>query len=419
MPKPLNVLILEDNPADAELLLIELRRAGYDPTSQIVDNEKDFSAHLKPELDLILSDYSLPQFNGLQALQLLNASGYDIPFIIVSGTIGEEVAVESIHQGADDYLMKDRMKRLDSAVTNAIKKKELRDDKRQSEQALRESEERYRSVVEDSPGLISRFLPDGTITFVNQEYCRFFGRKYDEVIGTNVQSTITEENKEIVMSSFDSISAESPIRSIEVKNITQDGETFWIRWTDHALFNEKGQVIGYQSFGEDITERKRAEDLLKQEQGKAQKYLDIAEVIMIALNLKGEITLINQKGNRILGYQEDELIGKNWFDTCAPERERKERRQVFRKIIAGEAELDVYDNEHTVLTRSGEERTIAWQDTVIWDEKGHNVGSLSSGEDITERKRIEQAILLMSDTQRQVVLQKESLGIYQLVGKKI
>ena len=136
MPKPLNVLILEDNPADAELLLIELRRAGYDPTSQIVDNEKDFSAHLKPELDLILSDYSLPQFNGLQALQLRNASGYDIPFIIVSGEISEKLAVECMREGADDYLMKDRMGRLGSAVTNAVKKKELRDEKQQAQQKI-------------------------------------------------------------------------------------------------------------------------------------------------------------------------------------------------------------------------------------------------------------------------------------------
>ena len=132
----------------------------------------------------------------------------------------------------------------------------------QSKEKLRQSEELYHSVVEDSPGIISKFLPDGTITFVNQEYCRFFGIEYDKVIGTNIQSTIPEENIENVMSSFSSLSNESPIRSIEIKNIKQDGEIRWMRWTDRAIFDNEGQIITIQSFGEDITERKRAEQLL-------------------------------------------------------------------------------------------------------------------------------------------------------------
>ncbi|MCD4674198.1 MAG: response regulator, partial [Anaerolineaceae bacterium] len=136
MPKPLNVLILEDNPIDAELMLLELRRAGFEPDWQLVDNEKDFAARLKPELDLILSDYYLPQFAGQEALHLLNKSGFDIPCIVVSAEISEELAMECMRAGADDYLMKDRLRRLGAAVNNSIKKKVARDEKQQAQHEI-------------------------------------------------------------------------------------------------------------------------------------------------------------------------------------------------------------------------------------------------------------------------------------------
>jgi len=261
----------------------------------------------------------------------------------------------------------------------------------------RQSEDQYHSVVEDSPGVISRFTPDGTIIFANQEYCRFFGKKYDELIGMNIQSVIPEEDRESIREYIVSFTQESPVKTIENKVIRYDGEIRWMRWADRALFDDDGQIISIQSFGEDITERKQAEQALKQEQEKAQKYLDIAEVIMLALNQKGEVTLINKKGNQILGYEKDELLGKNWFDTCVPERNRNEVKQVHRKNMSGETELVEY-YENPVLTRSGEERIIAWRNTAlwIWDEDKHIIGTLSSGEDITEQMRADERIKSLS-----------------------
>ncbi len=263
------------------------------------------------------------------------------------------------------------------------------------QKTLRESEEQYRSVVEDSPGIISRFLPDGTITFVNKEYCRFFGKEYDQVIGTNIQSTIPEEDIESVMSSIASLSPESPIRSTEIKNIKHDGEVRWMRWTDRALFDNQGQKLSIQTFGQDITAIKEAEQALRLEQEKAQQYLDIAEVMMVAINKKGEITLINQKGSKILGYEESELIGRNWFETCLPERIRKEVRQVIKKLFAGDIELVEYF-ENPILTKSGEELIIALHSTILRDEKESIIGVLSSGEDITERKQTEKHLKYLS-----------------------
>jgi signal transduction histidine kinase/DNA-binding response OmpR family regulator len=137
MPIPLRVLILEDRAEDAELVLYELKRGGFDAIWQRFETEADFLAHLSPELDIILSDYSMPQFNAPRALTALQASGLDIPFIIVTGTISEEVAVESIKRGAADYLLKDRLSRLGQAVTQAIERKSIRTEQRRVEEALR------------------------------------------------------------------------------------------------------------------------------------------------------------------------------------------------------------------------------------------------------------------------------------------
>jgi two-component system cell cycle sensor histidine kinase/response regulator CckA len=138
MSQPLRVLILEDRPSDASLVLKELRQAGYEPQWQRVDTEQDYSAHLQAVPDIILADYNLPQFSAPEALQILQKSRLDIPFIIVSGSIGEEIAVAAMKDGATDFLLKDRMGRLGQAVGQALEQRRLRDTQRQAEETLRE-----------------------------------------------------------------------------------------------------------------------------------------------------------------------------------------------------------------------------------------------------------------------------------------
>jgi two-component system sensor histidine kinase EvgS len=138
MSTPLRVLIVEDRPADAELMVVELRRAGYDPDWQRVESEADYLARLDPSLDIILADYSLPQFDALRALHLLHERELDVPVIVVTGSF-EEVAIECLKQGANDYLLKDRLARLGPAVAYALDQKRLRDEKRLAESALRDA----------------------------------------------------------------------------------------------------------------------------------------------------------------------------------------------------------------------------------------------------------------------------------------
>ena len=136
---PLRLLMLEDRAADAELVLRELRRAGYDPVGPRVESEGDFLAHLEADWDLILSDFGLPQFDALRALQHVTARNLDIPFIMISGTVGEDVAVTAIQQGAADYLLKDRLGRLGEAVRRAIEQRRMRHNEAAATASLRQS----------------------------------------------------------------------------------------------------------------------------------------------------------------------------------------------------------------------------------------------------------------------------------------
>src|ERR1700752_2262676 len=126
--KPLHLLIAEDNPSDAELMLRELGRAGFDPDWKRVETEADYLRELDSKIDIILSDFSMPQFSGLRALEILKKHKLDIPFIIVSGTIGEDIAVKAMRGGASDYLLKDRLARLGQAVEHALEEKRIRDE---------------------------------------------------------------------------------------------------------------------------------------------------------------------------------------------------------------------------------------------------------------------------------------------------
>jgi signal transduction histidine kinase len=137
MATPLNILIVEDSPEDEELIVAQLRRDGFDPRWTRAATEQEFLAELKKLPDIVLSDYSMPQFSGLRAAQLARDSGLNIPFILISGTVGEDAAVEAMKHGAVDYLIKDRIARLGCAVERALEEKRLQDERRRNLEELR------------------------------------------------------------------------------------------------------------------------------------------------------------------------------------------------------------------------------------------------------------------------------------------
>ena len=177
MKRPLRVLLVEDRDSDAEIVLRELRNGGFAPEWERVETEAGFLDSLQRDFDIILSDYSMPQFDGLRALALVKRRAPEIPFILVSGTMGEETAVAAMKQGATDYLLKDRLARLGPAVSRALEQTGLRRHKARAEEVSRESEERFRQLAENIQEVF--WLTDPTkkaILYVSPAYETMWGR---------------------------------------------------------------------------------------------------------------------------------------------------------------------------------------------------------------------------------------------------
>ncbi len=182
-----------------------------------------------------------------------------------------------------------------------------------------------------------------------------------------------------------------PIVNKEEKISRSDGSYRWSTTTKVPLYDPEGKCLGIMGISRDITQRKKAEIALREERDKAQHYLDIAGSIIVALNTEGYITLINKKGCEVLGCEEGNAIGRNWLNDFLPARERAEVASKLQQLVRGATEkAEFYEN--SILTSIGEERVIAWYNTVMHDERGEVTAILSSGIDITDRKQTEEKL---------------------------
>ena len=180
----------------------------------------------------------------------------------------------------------------------------LNRDRKQAAEALRESEERYRNVVEDQTEFICRFLPDGTHIFVNDAYCRYFGKKREEIIGHRFKPLIHPEDREIVARHLASITPEQPVKDIDQRIIMPDSSIRWQRWSDRAIFDSNGRVIEYQSVGRDITEQKELENEMKHHEQELMEFSTSLATANRKLNLLSSITRhdINNQLTVQMGY---------------------------------------------------------------------------------------------------------------------
>ena len=222
----LKVLLVEDSEHDAELLHHALTRSGYSPTFRRVQNPEEMASALTSEQwDLVISDYVLPAFSGLEALNTLRESGLEIPFIIISGKIGEEVAVEALKAGANDYLLKDRLTRLGPAIDRAIREATQRHRSRQAENALKESEERYRRLVESCPEAMFICVAMKFV-YVNPAAVRMFGVSSPlDLVGKSVLDFIDPAYHDLVEEYFRQASEglEGPLLEHRLQTATGQG----------------------------------------------------------------------------------------------------------------------------------------------------------------------------------------------------
>jgi len=195
-PRRLRVLIVEDSEDDAELLLIEIRRAGYEPEYRLVQTRDDMSAALDQQgWDVILSDYNMPHFSALGALGLLHDRNLDIPFLILSGAIGEETAVAAMKAGAHDYVMKGNLARLLPAIERELREAGERAARRLAERALADSEARYRTIVDTANDAIVAVDAEGRITCLNQRAPEMLGCDASDLLGQPFTGILQEPDR--------------------------------------------------------------------------------------------------------------------------------------------------------------------------------------------------------------------------------
>lgn len=257
----LKVLVVEDSEADAELLLHELTKAGYKPTARRVDSASAMESALRQDhWDLIISDYVLPQFSGLEALKILQRRNLGIPFIVVSGKIGEEVAVEALKAGADDYLLKDRLARLPSAVERELHEAAQRRKRREANEALRDSEERYRRLVESSPEATC-ICAAGHFVYVNPACVKLFGAKSPiDLIGKPFLDQIDPNYRDLVSEYLRQAAEGSDGPLLEHRIQRSDHNTVLVEMIARSISYHREQAV--QIICRDITARKFMDEQL-------------------------------------------------------------------------------------------------------------------------------------------------------------
>ena len=274
--------------------------------------------------------------------------------------------------------------------------------RKQMEEAVKQSEDKYRRLVETTTDWVWSADTEGHHTYGNPAIEKLLGYKVKEIVGSSAfQFMHPDDEKPVKEIVHRCIEQRQGWNNLEIRWLHKDGSTRLFESSATPILDRNDTVIGFSGVDRDITERKRAEDELERARNQAQMYLDIAGVMLVALNAQGNITMMNRRGREILGYREDEIIGKNWFDFCLPTELRREVKSVFEKLMAGGiASVEYYENP--VFTKDGEQRILEFHNTVVHDELGRIVGIFSSGKDVTERKKAEEDLKSSETRYRQL-----------------
>lgn len=280
MKPTLRVLIVEDSEFDAQIMVTLLRKGGYDVTHQRVENADDFRHALKEHSwQLILADYNLPEFSAPSALGILHETGLDLPFIIISGGIGEDIAVASMKAGAHDYLMKGNLQRLAPAVERELREAANRASQREAKQAVIESELRYRLLWETCPDAVLLIDPDGCVQFANPAVKDVFGYSVEEVAGRQFGLLLPERLRTGPLAGFEKFmgakKSGSGVRTVETTGRRKDGAEVPIEVSfGDMMWHGQPRLV---TFIRDITARKRAEREIRGHQEQLQIARDIQQ----------------------------------------------------------------------------------------------------------------------------------------------
>jgi PAS domain S-box-containing protein len=266
---------------------------------------------------------------------------------------------------------------------------------KKAQESLRYSEQRYRSVVEDSPVLMCNFLPDGEIVFVNKAYCNYFNKTSEELIGSNFKYLIPEADRQSVLDNIISLTTDSPTMTHEHKVYAPDGRIRWQRWTNRAIFDERGNAVSFQSFGEDITEHKKAEEALKESEI---RYRTLFETLPVGVGLStpdGRIIDANSTFQRMIGYSTEDIKRISVLDTYNNPAERVPLlKQLQENGFVRDFEVNLKRKDGTIFLARLNVSTIRMRDETV---------SVTVARDITNHRRMERALAENEEKYRTLV----------------
>ena len=396
MERDLNVLIVEDSEDDAHLIVRELHRGGYTVIHERVETKKDMEDALSRQTwDVILSDYSLPRFSAMGALATLKASDQDIPFIVISGTIGEETAITALKAGAHDFLIKANLARLIPAIEREVKDAEVR-------RSHREVQTRYQLLVERLPMIVymNPVAERTSTTYISPQVQTTLGFSPEEwTADPNFwQTRLHPDDRESVMNAIERSNRTQESTNIEYRMFARDGRIVWFHDQTILVRDDKGEPLYWQGLKIDITQQKEAEAHARQSEERFSKAFRASPIAISITRLSdGLFTDVNESFLRLLGYTREEVLGHTAFELKIYT-SKNERAKVIQKLLEQE---EIRDYEIAIPTKSGEIIHVLFSTEMI--ELDGEAYALATILDITDRKRAEEEILkLNAELERRV-----------------
>jgi PAS domain S-box-containing protein len=396
----LRVLLVEDSENDALLLLRELRRGGYQPHSQRVCTPEDMQEALRAAdarnepFQVVISDYYMPRFRAADALGLLRELGYDIPFIVISGKIGEDAAVGIMKAGANDYLTKENMRRLCPAIERELREAEVRRDRERTEKELVRSEDRFRHLVEQIPAVtyVQELIDSDTpkaITYMSPQYEAMFGYPPEtEILDEEawLRMLHPDDRERVLAEELRTDETGKPFR-IEYRQVARDGRVVWVHDEATLVRDEEGNALYWLGVQYDITEQKRTEEEFRKSEERFRATFEQAAVGIVQVGLDGGWLRVNDKFCDIVGYDREELGTVSVFQLISPEDvERDFDRGV--RMLAGE--LRDYTEEKLIVGKGGRRVWINLTVSLVHDDADEPRYFIAVAEDIGKRKQAEE-----------------------------